>query len=66
MSQFRGLTLYGTPLRFSTDPPEDHGYLVFLTEAQFRKARDAGIKLHWLRADDKDDKAYLPLSEPPP
>ena len=56
--RFRGLTLYGVPLGFSSPPPDETGYLVFLTQDDFRRARRAGIALHWLRPADKDDRAF--------
>ena len=66
MSQFRGLTYMGIPLQFDSDPPDDVGYLVFLTPDQFRRARAAGLKLYWLRPNDKDDRSFaLANSEPP-
>lgn len=67
MSQFRGLTYQGIPLVFDKDPPErqDAGYLVFLTQKQFLKARKAGIELHWLRPCNEDDRAFFLIGSEP-
>ena len=63
--RFRGLPLNGTPLVFDREPAEDAGYLVFLTEDQFRKAKKAGLDLRWLRPWDKGDHAYYIMDREP-